>query len=128
MSRCFDPWDCKCADVDSMENLKCGPCKKSRKRAEDMLSSNLWNYTVRQENLPTNSGLVTEFRETRSQGKAKTEGFDFFETVNSQLELKRMQRDDPDIRPVIKWYEEQRRPHGNKMTMESPETRYCWIL
>ena len=44
MSRCFDPWDCKCADGDMMEPFKCGPCKKCQKRAIDMQSSKLWNY------------------------------------------------------------------------------------
>ena len=29
MTRCHDPWDCKCADVESMENLKCGYCKNA---------------------------------------------------------------------------------------------------
>ncbi len=36
MSRCPNPRDCECNVGDSLEDLKCGPCKKCRKRAEDM--------------------------------------------------------------------------------------------
>lgn len=39
MSRCVSPWDCQCNEVDTMEPLKCGPCKRCEKRALDMKSS-----------------------------------------------------------------------------------------
>ena len=37
LSRCENPKDCSCPDVDMDEALKCGPCKKCLKRAQDML-------------------------------------------------------------------------------------------
>lgn len=39
MSRCPNPKDCSCLDTDSEETLKCGPCKKCLKRAEQMDST-----------------------------------------------------------------------------------------
>jgi transposase InsO family protein len=36
LSRCTNPWDCQCPEVDTLEPLKCGPCKKCVKRSEDM--------------------------------------------------------------------------------------------
>ena len=33
MSRCPNPQDCTCAEGDTLEILKCGPCKKCQKRA-----------------------------------------------------------------------------------------------
>ena len=39
MSRCPNPKDCSCPDIDSEETLKCGPCKKCLKRAEQMEST-----------------------------------------------------------------------------------------
>jgi len=39
MSRYPNPKDCHCADDDQLGSLKCGPCKKCRKRAEEMQSS-----------------------------------------------------------------------------------------
>jgi hypothetical protein len=38
MSRCINPRECECCEVDMMEPLKCGPCKKCLKRAEEMVS------------------------------------------------------------------------------------------
>ena len=39
MSRCPDPQECICDEVDSLENLRCGPCHKCKKRAESMGST-----------------------------------------------------------------------------------------
>jgi hypothetical protein len=40
LSRCKDPWNCKCEDFDEDEKfLSCGPCKKCVKRAEDVVDS-----------------------------------------------------------------------------------------
>jgi transposase InsO family protein len=41
LSRCPNPRDCQCSEEDNLEALKCGPCKKCRKRADDMQTS--WN-------------------------------------------------------------------------------------
>ena len=39
MSRCVSPWDCQCSEVDTLEPLKCWPCKKCEKKAIDMRST-----------------------------------------------------------------------------------------
>ena len=36
LSRCPNPRDCKCADMDNMESLRCGPCARCKKRSEEM--------------------------------------------------------------------------------------------
>ncbi|KAH3727208.1 hypothetical protein DPMN_053137 [Dreissena polymorpha] len=36
LSRCTNPKDCNCPDVDMMKLLKCVPCKKCLKRSETM--------------------------------------------------------------------------------------------
>ena len=36
LSRCPNPQDCKCADMDNMESLRCGPCTRCKKRSEEM--------------------------------------------------------------------------------------------
>ena len=158
MSRCFDPWDCKCADGDMMEPLKCGPCKKCQKRAIDMQSSKLWNYgtadetkvsdtskseeqqaasvpvnDVKSDDRPTISRSVTERMETRSRSKGQSSqgeniGFMFSESIHSKTELRKMQDRDPDIGPIYRWVTTGNRPHSNDITMESPETRHYWIL
>jgi len=42
LSRCDNPRDCSCADVDTSEPLKCGPCSKCRRRADIMALQ--WNW------------------------------------------------------------------------------------
>jgi transposase InsO family protein/DNA-binding MarR family transcriptional regulator len=37
LSRCESPRDCTCPEVDMDEPLKCGPCKKCRRRADQMM-------------------------------------------------------------------------------------------
>jgi len=39
LSRCPNPTDCDCAENDSGNNLKCGPCGKCEKKAEEMQST-----------------------------------------------------------------------------------------
>ena len=36
LSRCDNPGDCECSDIDKSEPLKCGPCRKCCRRAEIM--------------------------------------------------------------------------------------------
>ena len=36
LSRCPNPRDCQCPEVDNLESLRCGPCSKCRKRSQDM--------------------------------------------------------------------------------------------
>ena len=36
LTRCDNPWDCTCSDVDNLEPLKCGPCAKYKKRFQEM--------------------------------------------------------------------------------------------
>ncbi|MCG8032791.1 MAG: retroviral-like aspartic protease family protein, partial [Candidatus Thiodiazotropha taylori] len=42
LSRCQDPRACNCADQDTLEPLKCGPCKKCTKRAQDMVHERVY--------------------------------------------------------------------------------------
>ncbi|MES9880687.1 MAG: reverse transcriptase domain-containing protein [Sedimenticola sp.] len=42
LSRCENPRDCECPEQNTLEQLKCGPCTKCRKREEDMMLSKSW--------------------------------------------------------------------------------------
>ncbi|KAH3868754.1 hypothetical protein DPMN_031906 [Dreissena polymorpha] len=44
-SRCPSPKECNCDDVDMTEALKCGPCRKCRRRAEFMVPRQTQNGT-----------------------------------------------------------------------------------
>ena len=51
LSRCPNPKDCNCQDIDTEEMLKCGPCFKCRKRALEM-DSNI--HDISSQNVCTN--------------------------------------------------------------------------
>lgn len=40
LSRCPNPRDCQCSDYNSLESLRCGPCRKCQKRSIDMQLEN----------------------------------------------------------------------------------------
>ena len=42
LSRCENPRACDCPQQDTMETLKCGPCRKCVKRAQDMVHEKLY--------------------------------------------------------------------------------------
>ena len=46
LSRCEDPRDCDCPKQNTEEPLKCGPCKKCTKRAQEMMHRDIENETV----------------------------------------------------------------------------------
>ena len=53
LSRCPNPFECDCSNVDNLETLKCGPCKKCRSRANNISSENETNtrkVSTRQQN------------------------------------------------------------------------------
>jgi hypothetical protein len=45
MSRCENPRDCSCPDLEDEQPLGCGPCKKRAKKTVEMESSKLEKYT-----------------------------------------------------------------------------------
>jgi hypothetical protein len=57
LSRCPNPRECECAEEFCEQNLKCGPCKKCTKRAEDMQSTVEISRTVHGINENTHSVL-----------------------------------------------------------------------
>ena len=46
LSRCENLRECDCPDVDTSELLKCGPCRKCIKRAQDMLHESLVKESI----------------------------------------------------------------------------------
>jgi hypothetical protein len=119
--QCPTPWDCKfcnCPDVDTSEPLKCGPCKKCKKRAYDMQSSFI-----------NENGEVCR-RVTRSQTKAQQDLESQWMpwTGQSYSSLKKQQEKDPDLGKVHKWFTIGTRPVGPEVCTASPTTRQYWNM
>ena len=65
LSRCENPRDCECQEQDTSESLKCGPCRKCIKRAQDMLHES-WYKEV--------AALELEQKEATTQGDVPLAG------------------------------------------------------
>ena len=146
LSRCSNPKDCTCADGDTDENLKCGPCKKCPKRTQEMMhkgdydgieylnpSSKGQDVLTETENpsmpvrgvndsQPGPSSEADASKVTRdSFGWAWSEGL-------SQADLRLRQEEDVDIGPILTAKVKGVKPTSSEMITMSPTSRHYWML
>ena len=145
LSRCENPWTCDCPEQDTSESLKCGPCRKCVKRAQDMMHEQHYKKVVPkspEHAEPREQAQVIQAvrhadQEVSVPGTStETDGLVASTTVpvtpwfqsKSLLELKKMQEEDPDIEPVLKGMTNDRKPSSQDMAVKSPAARHYWIL
>ncbi|CAC5368134.1 unnamed protein product [Mytilus coruscus] len=135
MSRCHNPHECDCSQVDNLDFLKCGPCKKCHKRAIDMDSSlvnlsEMLNQTITGQNKDdsvTSYEIITApicMVKTRQQVKDQNI-WTPWEGGHSETEL---QENDPDLGPLLKWKESGHRPTNSDIQQNSAATRHYWHI
>ena len=145
LSRCENPKDCECPEQDTSEPLKCGPCKKCLKRAQDMMHDSLYK-----ELLASQEETIVDLKEGESEKvkclkeiseagpsskdpaeSAKKEPdkvTTFWASTRPLQDLLRLQREDTDIGPIILAMESGKRPSSQEMVTRSPACRHYWIL
>lgn len=141
LSRCLNPRDCQCGEIDMSEPLKCGPCKKCRRRAELMVASDPRYQSLENINdSPEGSEEHTEnvrAVSTRLQSQnAMVPSTSPEQTVKpsewlwlcSAEQIVSMQENDIDIRPVLEALQRNEKPSSDQMMTCSPATRHYWIL
>jgi len=108
----FPQEKCLCDDVDTMEQLKCGPCKKCVKRAHDMESS-----------LLTEDAKSAVRAVTRSQVNNLEKNYcTVWKEKYIPIKLSQLQYADVDIRPILEGLKKDEKPVG--LTTVSPAIRY----
>ena len=145
LSRCPNPQHCECPEKTP---LKCGPCKKCCSRQVDMQGSFPDDFDdMRLARVVTPQSVLERFLSKvwvfvvaimmavgLFQGCAG-EHIDVVQTTRagtwvfpySSTQLGKIQRDDPDIGPVLTWKENGERPSGNEINSLSPATKYYWL-
>ena len=148
LSRCECPRACDCPEQDTTEPLKCGPCKKCLKRAQEMLHESLF-----QEIAETDAGRKQsepkqeEVKTVKSASKAPdpspgtSTGEDQVDINQPEIqliepwfqsrslsELKKLQLEDPDIAPALRGLTSNKKPCSSEMATESPAARHYWVL
>ena len=149
LSRCENPRDCECPNQDTSEPLKCGPCKKCIKRAQEMHHRQLNEAEMPEESTDTGTTgkdslvAVSVVRGTTEvdesvPGPSKQDGAIQKETSShpfipwanalAPADLQKMQKEDPDIGPILEAKLTNKRPNSQDMVNKSPACRHYWIL
>ena len=147
LSRCENPKDCECPNQDTSEPLKCGPCKKCVKRAQEMMHSELYKeiITAQEEQTHITGSNSEEMIGVKclkekpkpgpsSQGAShpsepqRSNLLTFWANTRSAEDLQKLQREDSDIGPIINAKLKDKRPTSQDMVTCSPATRHYWIL
>lgn len=157
LSRCPTPRDCTCSEVDMSEPLKCGPCKKCRKRAQDMMLQFPGDSAVKLQEWSA-AGHKTSAMGSNDHGhnrptlRGVQAGVENAEPVagpshkvdvaytNSKKQssnwiweytpenLVKEQMEDPDIAPILLAKQGGVKPPNTEMVSQSPATRHYWII
>lgn len=111
MSRCPNPWTCECKNY---EALRCGPCKKCRRKNELMEGTLPGRST---EGEPHNQ----KARVTKADLRSSTKQSPFGNTSRKQMA-------DASIGPVYQWVERGTRPPASEVTTAGPATRHYLLI
>ena len=149
LSRCENPRECDCPDVDTSEPLKCGPCRKCMKRAQDMLHESLVKESIlfkpQGDSDKTSSELVSQevargvVKDEESPGMSTETGknstvesgasIPYTTIVNlSAFEISKCQFDDADIGPILGAKLSGVKPSNQEMVTKSPACRHYWVV
>ena len=131
------------------EPLKCGPCKKCIKRAQDMFHKGLIKETtesskgtddVQSKDIEAGSRVAREIKDTepkpgpsnQDDGKQRMsrQNSPYTPWANgwSTAELQTLQYEDPDIRPILIAKEAGIKRSSGDMVCKSPACRHYWVL
>ena len=143
LTRCDNPWDYTCSDVDKIEplNLKCGPCAKSKKRFKEMQSyvRPHGDDPSEQQTEQSDSTCVRTVT-TRSQtggnanqpipGPSNNSSGPLNRWLSDQdlVRVQKFQSDDPDLAPIISALAKCERPPHSEVLALSPAVRYHWRI
>jgi hypothetical protein len=126
MSRGAHPQDCECNLEDDTEALKCGPCKKCRKRASEMDSSLNYLRVPPDPSSETESILRKVHTRSKETDYSNTELWVPWTKGYTLRKLGKMQEEDSHIRPILEAVKRDVQPGSEEMEHESPVTRNYW--
>ncbi len=139
LSRCPNPWDCDCGDVDNLECLRCGPCMKCKKRSDDM---ELKMAKVSEAGSATKVSSVLDVRMavTRSmdpdivnpvqpdhESKEMSDGTEWVSAQDATA-IRQKQQGDSEIKWILDALMTGSRPTHPEVVALSPVIRHYWSL
>ncbi len=143
LSRCPDPWDCQCQDIDNLETLQCGPCAKCCKRSKDMvehlgthIDSPVPVANICGTEEPSTARTVTtrsmsdgETPQT-SNDRAAPEAVHINQWISDQnmAKIQASQYSDLDLQGIIDALKIGVRPPHSEVVSLNPTVRYYWSI
>ena len=144
LSRCPDPWDCHCQDTDNLETLKCGPCKKCRKRYHEMQGVPVDQCDIHPNEIQAASSEQGDESRTqtesiravltRSQAKAcsdskcKMADGNLWSSEQDKIKLRTLQENDPDLSVIVRALSTGQKPNHSLIVSLGPAARYYWSI
>lgn len=140
LSRCPFPRDCTCSEVDMSEPLKCGPCKKCRRRAEIMLleqphdgqsevGGDMSEQVASVAMLPVRA-LESAIEQPGTSGEDKNKPVPSRNWLigEDRSSIRQKQLQDLYISPILIAKEAGMKPNSTDMQDKSPECRHYWVI
>jgi hypothetical protein len=131
LSRCESPRDCSCPEVDTSEPLKCGPCSKCKRRAENMLavhSENNGGGTPPCQVQGVENQAEGTIRVNKVSNQDQGESRRTWLEICSLEQLRKLQEEDHDVSVIVRAKVTQQKPSSEDMAEESPAARSYWVL
>ena len=131
LSRCENPRDCECNQVDMTEVIKCGPCRKCKRRAETMtLEKPNQDYPAtannRQDVADTSEDIIREVDEPSTSRDAIDWRMSGLTTTAE--DMRKSQLEDEDIRLILESREQNAKPLKEQIETGSPAMRHYYLL
>ncbi|KAH3865118.1 hypothetical protein DPMN_028157 [Dreissena polymorpha] len=124
------PMDCTCHEVDMSEPLKCGPCNRCKRRADQMQHQGKWAKEGQVEYAKASSSGPSDTRppsgETSTAPSAHRRPQ--WMAVMSSQEMARLQCEDPDIRPLYIMKRDGEIITHEEAQSGSPETHHYYLI
>ena len=138
LTRCDNPWDYTCSEVDNVESLKCGPCAKCIKRFKEMqgfvrpLATESTEPQTEQDSIRA----VTYRSQTAGDNDQSIQcsSSDIRGPLNQWLtdqdlaRVQKLQSKDPELAPVIRALAKGERPPHSEVVALSPAVWYYWSI
>lgn len=130
LSRCPMPMDCTCHEVDMSEPLKCGPCNRCKRRADQMQHQGKGANEGQVEYAKASSSGPSDTRPPSGETSTapSTHRRPQWMAVMSSQEMARLQCEDPDIRPLYIMKRDGEIITHEEAQSGSPETRHYYLI
>ena len=136
LSRCPNPWECRCSELDNLEQLRCGPCPKCRKRTVDMQYEHVAGESTEQVQNQKELKEIIRMATSRSglsdacddSGEASVETQLSEHNDLASCSVAEKQQSDDNLKLIIEAMKKGSRPCHSEVVSMNPAIRHYWSI